>query len=71
MTGRSDFHKVNLQGDEAESVVTNSAHLAEVIERANCKTIEGLEEALRRSKDQGKKLGGRQERLRESHARGR
>ena len=46
MTGRSDFHKVNLQGDEAESVVTNSAHLAEVIERANCKTIQGLEETL-------------------------
>ena len=46
MTGRSDFHKVNLQGDEAESVVTNSAHLANLIEKANCKTIEGLEEAL-------------------------
>ena len=39
---RGKFHKVNLGGDEAESILKNSAKLAEIIEDSECSSTEDV-----------------------------
>ena len=46
MTGSQEFKRVNLQGPVIDSVVTNSAYVAELLGRARCETREGVEELL-------------------------
>ena len=38
--------KINLRGEEAESVLTNSAYLARLLESADCESIEAVEKVL-------------------------
>ena len=40
------FHKANLRGSDAESILTNSAHLARIIEKAECESSEAVENEL-------------------------
>ena len=40
------LHKVNLNGSQAESVITNSSHLAEMIGKANCDSGEAVAKEL-------------------------
>ena len=46
LTGRDKFYKINLRGGEAESVITNSLHLVEVIREAECESCEDIESAI-------------------------
>ena len=46
LTGGGKFKKINLTGAGMESVVTNSAHLAEVLTKANCTSREKVETVL-------------------------
>ena len=46
LTQGGRFKKVNLEGMGMESVITNSSHLAEVLEKAQCTTREKVEKVL-------------------------
>ena len=46
LTKGAKFHTVNLHGGEAESVITNSHRLANVIEAAACDSCESLEKTI-------------------------
>lgn len=43
---KSQGHKGDEIGEVAESILTNSQHLAEIIEKANCRTCEDVDEAV-------------------------
>ena len=43
LTEGAKFYKVNLQGKDMESIVTNSARLANIINQAECETIQEVE----------------------------
>ena len=42
LTNGGKFYKVNLDGDEAESILTNSAKLAKIIEVSKCSSTEDV-----------------------------
>ena len=42
LTKGNQFYKVNLEGEEAKSVLTNSARLAKIIEASNCSNSEDV-----------------------------
>ena len=42
LTKGGKFYKVNLRGDEAELILTNSAKLAKIIEVSNCSSTEAV-----------------------------
>ena len=46
LTEGTKFYKVNLQGKDMESIVTNSACLASIIKEAKCETSQEVEEEL-------------------------
>ena len=45
-TKSHEFKRVNIQGPGIESVVTNSAYAASLLERAQCETREGVEKLI-------------------------
>ena len=46
LTGGTRFYKVNLHNGEAESILTNSEHIAALLREADCQTIEAVEKQL-------------------------
>ena len=46
LTEGAKFYKVNLQGKDMESIVTNSVRLASIIKEAECETSQEIEEEL-------------------------
>ena len=46
LTGYSKFRKVNFEGSEVESVITNSDRLAEVLTNSKCASRETVEKVL-------------------------
>ena len=46
MTNSQEFKRVNLQGPDFESLVTNSAYIATILDGAQCTTRGGLEKLL-------------------------
>lgn len=46
LTGCDKFRKVNFEGSEVESVITNSNHLAEVLTKSKCTSRETVEQML-------------------------
>ena len=46
MTQSQQFKRVNVQGAGIESVITNSAYIAALLEKAQCTTREGVERLL-------------------------
>lgn len=46
LTEGSKFYRVNLQGKEMESIVTNSARLASIIKEAECETSKEVEDGV-------------------------
>ena len=46
MTGSEDFKKVNIRGSDIESVITNFAYVAAILDGAQCETKEAIEKLL-------------------------
>ena len=46
LTGNKGFKKVNLQSSDFESVITDSAYVAALLEGAQCKTKANVEDVL-------------------------
>ena len=46
LTQSEQFKRVNIQGAGMDSLITNSVHLAAVLEKAQCTTREGVEQIL-------------------------
>ena len=46
LTGGSRFQKFNFTGADVESVITNSTHLATLLQEANCNSREKVESVL-------------------------
>ena len=46
MIGSHEFKKINFQSSGSESVITNSAYMAALLDRAQCETREGIEKLL-------------------------
>ena len=46
LTKGGKSHTINLHGEEAESILTNSAHLASAIEQAKCQSCDAVEETI-------------------------
>lgn len=58
------LHTINLQGEETESILTNSAHFASLIERAECRSCEAAEQVIRNERVE---FGGRRNLIRAAH----
>ena len=67
LTEGSKFYKVNLQGKEMESIVTNSARPASLIKEAECGTSKEVEEELEKEV-RGSRWEKGQERIRTTYA---
>ena len=70
LTQGSKFYKVNLEGFEVESIITNSSVIARMVKEAGCDSVRSVEKVL---EDRVKRwnLGRRQKGFRAAHDRGR